>query len=224
MLKILVAEDNADLRQLMRIYLRRAGYEVYEAADGLQALDLLNTTSIHLMIVDIMMPHMDGLDLVSTLRSANITIPVLIVTAKETLDDKRTGFRAGADDYLVKPVDMEEMLLHVEALLRRARLSNEHLIQIGETILDEDQLCVFSAGQQIELRPKEFQLLQHLLASSGKIFTRQVLMDEIWGYESETDPRTVDVHIKRLREKLGQNEDFSIETVRGLGYKAVVRK
>ena len=223
MLNILVAEDNAPLRQLMKIHLRRAGYQVLEAADGEEALELLAAGPVHLMIVDVMMPKLDGLELTRSLREAKLDVPVLMVTAKETLDDKKAGFRAGADDYLVKPVDMEEMLLHVAALLRRAELTSRPVIRIGGTTLDERSLTVSFNGSELRLRQKEFQLLHLLLSYRDRIFTRQMLMDEIWGYDSETDPRTVDVHVKRLREKLAGNGDFAIETVRGLGYKAVVK-
>lgn len=223
MLKILLAEDNADLRQLMKIHLNRAGYEVLEAGDGQEALDILADTQVHLLIVDVMMPNMDGCELTSALRSANIDTPVLMVTAKGGLDDKKIGFQAGADDYLVKPIDMDEMLLHVGALLRRSRISREKEMVIGSTVLNEDRLSVTCGEQEILLRRKEFQLLFLLLSYKGRIFTRQMLMDEIWGYDSETDQRTVDVHVKRLREKFSDNADFSIQTVRGLGYKAVAK-
>lgn len=223
MLKILVAEDNAALRQLMRIHLTRAGYQVLEAGDGEEALRLLENNLVHLLLVDVMMPRLDGCRLVEALRQSNITTPVLMVTAKETLEDKKAGFKAGADDYLVKPVDMEELLLHVSALLRRAALTSQPQMQVGETLLDESRLTVSCQGRELALRQKEFQLLHLLLSYQNRIFTRQMLMDEIWGYDSETDPRTVDVHVKRLREKLGESRDFSIETVRGLGYKAVVK-
>jgi len=221
MLRILLAEDNAELRHLMKIRLNRAGYDVVEAGDGLEALDILAKTQVHLLIVDVMMPNMDGCELTAALRSANIDTPILMVTAKGGLDDKKTGFHAGADDYLVKPVDMDEMLLHIEALLRRSRISREKEMVIGSTVLNEDRLSVTCGAQEILLRRKEFQLLFLLLSYKGRIFTRQMLMDEIWGYDSETDQRTVDVHIKRLREKFSDNADFSIQTVRGLGYKAV---
>lgn len=223
MLKILVAEDNVDLRNLMKIRLHRAGYEVLEAGDGQEALDLLAETQVHLLIVDVMMPRMDGCELTAALRGANIEIPVLMVTARGELDDKRMGFQSGADDYLVKPVDMDELLLHVGALLRRSRMSRESEMTVGTTVLNEDRLSVTRAGQEILLRRREFQLLFLLLSYTGRIFTRQMLMDEIWGYDSETDQRTVDVHIKRLREKFNDNPDFSIQTVRGLGYKAVTK-
>ena len=224
MINILIVEDNEQLRKLMRIHLTRAGYHVYEAENGIAALSVLEDVSIHLMIADIMMPKMDGYELTGELRSAKITLPVLIVTAKEALEDKRKGFKTGADDYMVKPIDFEEMLLRVEALLRRSNLSGEHILAIGASTLDSDALTVSSDDQTITLPQKEFYLLHMLLSYPNKIFTRQTLMDEIWGYESETDPRTVDVHIKRLREKFRDSEDFEIETIRGLGYKAVIKR
>jgi two-component system, OmpR family, response regulator len=224
MINTLVVEDNEQLRKLMSIHLTRAGYNVFEAANGVEALKVLENVSIHLIIADIMMPKMDGYQLTGELRSAKITIPVLMVTAKETLEDKRKGFKTGVDDYMVKPIDFEEMLLRVEALLRRSNLSGEHILTVGTTTLDSEALMVSTVEQSIMLPQKEFSLLHMLLSYPNKIFTRQMLMDEIWGYGSETDPRTVDVHIKRLREKFLHSEDFAIETVRGLGYKAVIKR
>lgn len=224
MANILIVEDNQNLRKLMRLHLEKAGYTIFEAADGVEALDVIEETSIHLMVVDIMMPKMDGFELTGELRGAKMTIPVLMVTARESLDDKRTGFKTGADDYMVKPVDMEELLLRVEALLRRARIAGKNILKIGDTKLDMDSLTVMRGDQITVLPQKEFLLLHMLLSYPGKIFTRQMIMDEIWGYGSETEPRTVDVHIKRLREKFLDNPTFSIETIRGLGYKAAVNK
>ncbi len=224
MAKILIAEDNISLRQLMCIHLERAGHKVSVASDGLQALEVLDHNPIDLIIADVMMPRMDGYRLIEELRGANIDVPVLIVTAKDTMDDKRTGFRAGADDYMTKPVDMEEMILRVDALLRRCKIVNSRSLTIGSTKLDFDTLMVHTDKGQIELRKKEFELLEKMLSSPMKIFTRQALMDDIWGYDSESASRTVDAHIKRLRAKLKDIDDFEIETIRGLGYKAVIRK
>ncbi len=224
MLNILVVEDNEKLRQLISIHLKRAGYNVFEAGSGVEALQIIEQVAIHLIILDIMMPRMDGYELTGELRGANITIPVLMVTAKETLEDKRRGFKAGADDYMVKPIDMEEMLLRVEALVRRSNLSGRHILSAGASTLNSESLMVARGGDSIVLPQKEFQLLHMLLSYPHKIFTRHVLMDEIWGYGSETDPRTVDVHIKRLREKFSHSPDFEIETVRGLGYRGVIKR
>ncbi len=224
MLNILVVEDNEKLRQLISIHLKRAGYNVFEAGSGVEALGVIEQVAIHLIILDVMMPKMDGYELTGELRGANIIIPVLMVTAKETLEDKRKGFKAGADDYMVKPIDMEEMLLRVEALVRRSNLSGRHILSAGASTLNSESLMVTCDGHSIVLPQKEFQLLHMLLSYPNKIFTRNVLMDEIWGYGSETAPRTVDVHIKRLREKFSRSPDFEIETVRGLGYRGVIKR
>lgn len=224
MINILVIEDNEKLRHLMDIQLTHAGYQVFDAANGLEALELLKNVSIHLIIADIMMPQLDGYELTAELRSAKITIPIMLVTAKGTLEDKRKGFKTGADDYMVKPIDLEELLLRVEALLRRSNLSEKHLLKFADTVLNSDALLVECHESALTLPQKEFQLLHMLLSYPNKIFTRNMLMDEIWGYDSETDSRTVDVHIKRLREKFTDCPDFEIETVRGLGYKAVIKR
>lgn len=223
MTTILLVEDNERLRRLMTITLRQAGYTVLEAGDGEEALSVLEGTAVSLVIADIMMPVMDGFSLIEALRGANNPVPILVITARETMDDKRRGFGLGADDYLVKPLDMEEMLLHVRALLRRAMIVQNHTLTVGGTTLDEDSLTVSYGGAITVLPQKEFFLLQMLLSYPAKVFTRQALMDEIWGYDNESDPRTVDVHIRRLREKFESSVDFAIETVRGLGYRAVVK-
>lgn len=224
MLHILLAEDNIAYRNLMKIHLERVGYQVFCADDGEQALEILDHELIHLLIADVMMPNMDGLELTEQIRNAHYTMPILIITARGTLEDKRNGFKSGADDYMTKPIEMDEMLLRVEALLRRANISEEHLLKIGDCTLDSDSLSVTRKDQTIPLRQKEFLLAQKLLSYPGKIFTRQTLMDEIWGFDTETDPRTVDVHIKRLREKLGEIDEFEFETVRGLGYRAILKE
>ena len=171
-----------------------------------------------------MMPVMDGYQLIKEIRDADIDTPVLIVTSKDKLEDKRIGFKTGADDYMTKPIDMEEMLLRVEAMLRRCRIADSKRLTVGNVRLDLNSLTVQSEEREIVLRQKEFLLLERLLASPKKIFTRQALMDEIWGYDSNSTPRTVDAHIKSLRAKLKDIDDFSIETIRGLGYKAVIHK
>ncbi len=223
MINILVVEDNEKLRRLMKINLTHAGYKVLEAENGLAALDVLDQNNVHLMIVDIMMPEMDGYELTQELREAKMTIPILMVTAKETLEDKRKGFGLGADDYMVKPIDMEELLLRIEALLRRSNINAEKKLVMGKTEINEESYTVTFDGKSISIPQKEFGILYLLLSYPGKIFTRQAIMDEIWGYDTETDPRTVDVHIKRLREKFSDNPDFEIDTVRGLGYKGIIK-
>jgi len=221
MFHILVVEDDKNLRRLMATYLEREGYDVYHAEDGEAALRIMETTHIDLIISDIMMPNMDGYELTEELRRAEYTLPILMVTAKETFEDKKKGFLVGTDDYMVKPIDMDEMLLRVAALLRRANIANEHKLQIGdENELDYDSLSVRVRGKIHELPKKEFYLLFKLLSYPKKIFTRQQLMDEIWGMDAEADERTVDVHIKRLREKFDDLDEFKIITIRGLGYKA----
>ncbi len=227
MANILVVEDNLDLAELMAIHLRRAGYTPLLADSAAAALAALERGPVHLIIADVMLPGADGFSLVRELREAGDETPVLMATARETLDDKRQGFHAGADDYMVKPIDFEEMLLRVEALLRRDRIKHANVLHVRESILNGDSLCVtFRTAEgmrQFCLPQKEFFVLFLLLSNPGRIFTRQTLMDEVWGYDSESDPRTVDVHIKRLREKFAAALDFEIVTVRGLGYKAVIR-
>lgn len=220
MIHILVVDDNDNIRKLMTTYLMRDGYHVFTASNGLEALDILDKEHIDLMISDIMMPKMDGYTLTNELRTSNYDIPILMVTAKESIEDKKKGFRLGTDDYMIKPIDFDEMLMRVAALLRRAKISNEHKIVIGSVTLDYDALTVTTKTESLLLPQKEFYILFKLLSYPKKIFTRQTLMDEIWGLENETDERTVDVHIKRLREKFDGLEEFKIITVRGLGYKA----
>jgi len=221
--RILVAEDDQTLRRVLCAFLSRNGYSALQASDGQDALDVLEREHVDLIISDVMMPRMDGYELIRELRDAGYTIPVLIVTVKENFEDKEKGFLAGADDYMVKPIDMNEMLLRVGALLRRAKISNEHRLTLGSTVLDYDSLTVTTGTEEavMQLPQKEFYLLFKLLSYNGKIFTRAQLMDEIWGIDSETDERTVDVHINRLRDRFRDNPDFSLVTVRGLGYKAV---
>lgn len=220
MVNILVVEDDKNLSKLMTAVLKQNGYNVLNATDGMQALDILDTSHVDLIISDIMMPNMDGYELTNQLRQSNYNLPILMVTAKETFEDKKKGFILGTDDYMVKPIDIDEMILRVAALLRRSRIINENRLTIGEVVLDYDALTVNRGTDSIQLPKKEFYLLFKLLSYPKKIFTRQQLMDEIWGIDAEADERTVDVHIKRLREKLVDFPEFDIVTVRGLGYKA----
>ncbi|MFP4066556.1 MAG: response regulator transcription factor [Spirochaetaceae bacterium] len=220
MFSILVAEDDRNLQKLMSAILRRNGYKVVAAEDGETALEQLYSEHVDLLICDIMMPNMSGYQLTKEVRKRNPNLPILMVTARETLDDKKKGFRVGTDDYMVKPIDMDEMILRVSALLRRSRINTEHRLQIGEVTVDYDTLTVSREGTSLTLPNKEFFLLFKLLSYPRQIFTRQQLMDEIWGPEHDSDERTVDVHVRRLREKLGEYPEFNIETVRGLGYRA----
>lgn len=220
MFRVLVVEDSKNLRLLMSARLKQAGYQAFEAEDGNKALELLDNQQIDLIICDIMMPGLDGYELTEMLRQSDYNMPILMVTAKESFEDKERGFRAGTDDYMVKPINMNEMILRVEALLRRARIANEHKIQIGDVTLDYDSLIVSTPDLSCELPKKEFYLLFKLLSYPNKIFTRQQLMDEIWGMDSDVSDRTIDSHIKKLRKKFEDWPEFQIITIRGLGYKA----
>ncbi|MBK5245364.1 MAG: response regulator transcription factor [Eubacteriaceae bacterium] len=223
MLNVLICEDDKHIRRLFRDTLEKEGYTIFEASDGSKALEILEKHQIDLLITDVMMPHMDGNALTRALREGGYELPILMITARESMDDKRTGFNAGTDDYMVKPVDMDEMLLRVFALLRRAKIASEQKLVFGKTILDYESLTLNNESGSITLPKKEFQLLFKLLASPNRIFTRAQIMDDIWGYDSESDSRTVDVHIKRLRQKIGESPDFDIVTVKGLGYKGLVK-
>ncbi|MBQ2700345.1 MAG: response regulator transcription factor [Clostridia bacterium] len=220
MFTIMVVEDDLHLQKMMTVFLRMNGYNVLTADDGEKALEVMETAMPDLVICDIMMPRMDGYQLTRELRDAYPLLPILMVTAKETIEDKRLGYQAGTDDYMVKPIDLDELAMRVTALLRRARINTERQITIGESVLDYDALTVTRPGLTLQLTKKEFYLLFKLLSYPQQIFTRRQLMDEIWGMDAESDERTVDVHIKRLREKCEPFPEFRILTVRGLGYKA----
>jgi len=221
MLKILIAEDDRELRQLFSHVLNRHGYTVAGVSSGQEALDALDKDFYDMIISDIMMPVMDGYELVRQLRDVGNTTPVLMITAKDAFDDMRLGFQSGVDDYMVKPINVNEMVLRVQALLRRAQMINDRRQIIGDTVMECDSLTVTAAGESMILPQKEFMLLYKMAAYPGKIFTRQQLMDEIWGYDSESDTHTVDVHIGRLRDRFRDNKDFKIVTIRGVGYKVV---
>ncbi len=221
MINILVVEDDINLNKLFCTVLNRNSYQTFSVTDGLEALKVLDSEHIDLIISDIMMPNMDGYELTKTLRESNYYLPILMITAKEDFSDKQKGFNVGADDYMVKPVDVNEMVLRVGALLRRAHIVNTRKIEIGNTRLDYDSLTVTLGREEFLLPQKEFLLIYKLLSYPNKIFTRQQLMDEIWGMDSETDERTVDVHINRLRDRFKESNDFKIVTIRGLGYKVV---
>ncbi len=221
MFTILVCEDEKNIRKLMVEYLTAESYSVFEAENGAEALEILDRTHIDLLITDIMMPQIDGYTLSNDLRSAGYELPILMITAKETFADKKRGFTCGTDDYMVKPVDMDEMLLRVAALLRRAKIASEKRLVVGSTIFDYENFTVTVNDVPLEVPKKEFMLVFMLLSRANKIFTRQQIMDEIWGYNTESDEQTVNVHISRLRERFEGNHDFIIVTVKGLGYKAV---
>jgi len=221
MFSILVAEDDQTLLKVMCAILSKKGYIPLPAHNGADALAIMEKEHIDLMITDIMMPEMDGYNVTAQIRSCGFSFPILMVTAKEKFEDKEKGFGYGADDYMVKPIDVKEMVLRVEALLRRAKISTERSLSFGKIHLDYDMLTVSRENETIELPAKEFLLLFKLLSYPGKIFTRQSLMEEIWGMDTNSEERTVDVHISRIREKFHKWNDFEISTVRGLGYKAV---
>ncbi|GCF92933.1 DNA-binding response regulator [Enterococcus florum] len=219
---LLIVEDDENLLFLYQSILEQHDFTVSLAANGLEALAILDKQHIDLMITDIMMPDMDGYELTTDLREAGYDLPILMITAKNSFLDKKKGFGIGVDDYMVKPIDLNEMVLRVEALLRRAQIVHTKTLQMGNTQLSQETYQVHAQGKTETLPQKEFLLLYKLLAYPNKIFTRQQLMDEIWGLDSDSDERTIDVHIKRLRQKFQDNPDFSIETIRGLGYKAVI--
>lgn len=221
MFKILVAEDDASTNRLFCAILRRAGYEPVPATDGEDALQKMDEYKIDLLVCDVMMPRLDGFGLTRAIRESGSMLPILMVTAKALPEDKHRGFLVGTDDYITKPVDKEEMLLRIRALLRRARIVDERKITIGDVVLDYDAHTVRRGHEVQTLPPKEFSLLYKLLAYPDRTFTRLQLLDEIWGMDSESDERTVNVHINRLRTRFYDWPEFEIQTVRGLGYRAV---
>lgn len=221
MFHILVVEDDTNARKLMKAVLERAEYSVFTAENGEEALALMDTHHIDLIVLDVMMPGMDGYTLTSELRQAENAIPILMVTAKQLPADKKKGFLVGTDDYMTKPVDTEEMLLRIRALLRRSRIVSERKLIIGSVELDYDALTVTRGEDKQTLPQKEFYLLYKLLSYPDKIFTRIQLMDEIWGMESESGDTTINVHINRLRRRFECFPEFELVSVRGLGYKAV---
>ena len=221
MFKILIAEDDRELRQLFSHVLAKNGYGVVGVSNGVEALREIDAGYFDVIISDIMMPEMDGYELVRTLREADNHTPVLMITAKDAFDAMQLGFISGTDDYMVKPINVNEMILRVGALLRRAQLISERRLIIGTTVLECDSLTVTSRCERMVLPQKEFMLLFHMASYPGKIFTRQQLMDDIWGYDSGTDTHTVDVHIGRLRDRFRDCTDFKIVTMRGVGYKVV---
>ncbi len=220
----MVADDQPNIRRLYQHTLEKNGYRVFTAEDGEDALSVLETEHVDLVILDVMMPKMDGFSCLKMIREAGLVMPVLIITAKDGVEDKRRSFLLGTDDYMVKPVDEIEMLLRIKALLRRSKIAEEQRLVIGGTELVYDSFSVIKNGEAMVLPRKEFQILFKLLSFPGKTFTRQNIMDEFWAMDSDSEARTVDVHINRLRERLGDNDDFEIVTVRGLGYKAVKKE
>ena len=221
MVNILVVEDDKHTRKLLETILKREGYSVLKAEDGIKAMEVLDNHHVDLIILDIMMPNMDGYEFAQELRDADCMIPILMATAKQLQEDKRRGFIVGTDDYMTKPIDTEEMLLRIKALLRRSQIVSARKLTIGKVILDYDTLTVTREDEKQTLPQKEFYLLYKLLSYPDRIFTRIQLMDEIWGMETESSDTTVNVHINRLRKRFDSYPEFEIISVRGLGYKAV---
>ncbi|MBQ4630960.1 MAG: response regulator transcription factor [Clostridia bacterium] len=221
MFHILVTDDDKNTRKLFSAVLQSDGFKVSVAQNGQEALDIMDKEVVDLVVLDIMMPKLDGYEFTKILRDANNTLPILMVSAKQLPEDKKKGFLAGTDDYMTKPIDEEEFLLRIKALLRRAKIATEHRIVVGDVILDYDSLSVTKNSETMLLPQKEFMLLYKLLSYPGKIFTRLQLMDEIWGTESDTGWETLTVHIGRLRKRFEGWTEFEIQSVRGLGYRAV---
>ena len=219
MFKILIAEDDRELRRLFAHVLIKNGFAVKEVSDGKEALDAMENDYFDIIISDVMMPNMDGYEFVCTLREYGNNTPVMMITAKDAFDDMRLGFLSGSDDYMIKPVNVNEMVIRVQALLRRAQMINERRQTIGDTVLECDTFTVHSLDGSVSLPQKEFMLLYKMASYPGRIFTRQQLMDDVWGYDSESDTHTIDVHIGRLRDRFKDNKDFKIVTIRGVGYK-----
>lgn len=223
MATILIVDDDRKICRLEDIYLPSEGFDTLVARDGFEALSIIGQKRVDLIVADILMPNLDGQGLLRALREHYIATPVLMMTSKSAFEDKKRLFECGADDYMVKPVDLEELVLRIRAILRRYNISNARQLRIGDTILDYSSLEVRAPGGTLTLPQKEFYLLFLLLSYPGRIFTRQELMDELWGTDTNTSPRTVDVHINRLRSRFAGREDFEISTIRGLGYKGVIK-
>jgi DNA-binding response OmpR family regulator len=221
---ILLVEDDADLNEMIRTVLDNNGFDVLAVGSGEAAMDVLDQQHIDLIISDVMMPGMDGFSLLSEIRQANMLTPVLFITVKGSYEDKKRGFSIGVDDYMVKPIDIKELVLRVTALLRRAKISYERQLHIADVTLDANSLTVTRGQESQTLTPKEFFLLFKLCSYPGRVFTRFEIMSEIWGYDSESDEKTINVHISKLRSRFEGWPEFDIQTVRGLGYKAVVKE
>ncbi|MBQ7863927.1 MAG: response regulator transcription factor [Lachnospiraceae bacterium] len=223
MFKILVVEDEKDLNRTMCSFLSRCGYEAVGALNANEAYDEMYGQIFDLIISDIMMPGIDGYEFAKTVRELNQEIPILFVTAKDDFESKRKGFRAGIDDYMVKPVDLEEMVLRIEALMRRSKIASSKKLEIGSLVLDADEHTAYVKDEEINLTVREFNLLYKLLSYPKKTFTRSQLMDEFWDMDSASGPRVVDVYMTKIRDKFSECDDFEIVTVHGLGYKAVIK-
>ncbi len=223
MFKILVVEDDRDLNQTVCAYLNRNGYEAIGSLSANDAYNEMYGNLFDMIISDIMMPQVDGYEFARTVRDMNKDIPILFMTARDDFESKRKGFGAGVDDYMVKPIDLDELLLRIEALLRRAKIANNRKLELGKTVLDVEERSAYVDGEEINLTVREFNILYKLLSYPKKTFTRSQIMDEFWDVESASGPRVVDVYMTKLREKFKNCEDFELQTVHGLGYKAVLK-
>jgi len=223
MFKILLVEDDKALNQTVCMFLNNNGFEAKGAFDAEEAFDFMYETMFDLIISDIMMPGIDGYEFARSVREINTEIPILFMTARDDFESKRKGFRAGVDDYMVKPVDLEEMLLRIEALLRRAKIATSKKVEIGEVVLDAEEHTAYLKGEEVTMTVREFDLLYKLLSYPKKTFTRSQLMDEFWDADSGSSSRVVDVYMTKIRDKFSECDDFEIVTVHGLGYKAVIK-
>jgi len=223
MIHILVLEDDIQLNRIVCSRLGNGGYNVISCTTAIEAFDQMVDNMIDLIISDIMMPGMDGFEFASHIREQDKTIPILFMTARDDISAKQKGFRLGVDDYMVKPIDMDELLLRVGALLRRANIASDKKLTIGDFVMDADEMTTYLGGEEIPLTVKEFNILFKLLSYPKKTFTRNQLMDEFWGMDTDRAPRSIDVYINKLRDKFGICESFEILTVHGLGYKAVIK-
>ena len=223
MFKILVLEDDCDLNRTVCAFLNHSGYEATGCLHATEAYDAMYGTMFDLIVSDIMMPGIDGFEFAQNVRTLNENIPILFMTARDDMASKQRGFRIGVDDYMVKPIDLDELFLRIGALLRRAKIASSRKLEVGEFVMDADEFSATLRGEEISLTKREFNLLYKLLSYPKKTFTRQQLMDEFWDAASDTAPRAVDVYMTKLRSKLADCEDFEIKTVHGLGYKAVIK-
>ena len=223
MFKILVVEDDRDLNRTVCAFLNQSGYEAVGCLDAAQAYDAMYGTVYDLVVSDIMMPGADGFELAANIRALNENIPILFMTAKDDIASKQRGFRIGVDDYMVKPIDLDELFLRIGALLRRAKIASSRKLEVGRFAMDADEFSAALDGEEISLTKREFNILYKLLSYPKKTFTRQQLMDEFWDADTDTAPRAVDVYMTKLRAKLADCDDFEIKTVHGLGYKAVLK-
>ena len=226
MITILVVEDDTKLNFIVSKKLGEEGFEVKRAENPIQAFDIMEKTKVDMIVSDIMMPQMDGIDTIRELkkdvRSFDDKMPILFMTAKDDIASKKKGYDIGIDDYMVKPIDLVELVMRVEALLRRADIATEKQLQAGNLVLKEEETMAYYEGEELPLTVKEFQILFKMISYPKKTFTRMQLMDEFWGFDSESNPRTVDVSITKLRDKISAVKEVEILTVRGLGYKAVI--